>query len=143
MDLLIFLFVAQGIVFGGFSAYVASQKGRNRDSWFILGFLFGFVALLALIAVPAVGDLAEASRLPIDGQARIPIGGQARVWWKPQSVPSCPICLMEQPSISRLRTHILENHVLGTRCPVCGHDLNTEQGLQGHMDFNHGLRTSG
>ena len=44
--------VMQGIVFGGFSAFIASQKDRDSFSWFFLGFFFSILAVLALIAIP-------------------------------------------------------------------------------------------
>jgi hypothetical protein len=42
----------QGITFGGFCAYIASQKNRDSGSWFFLGLLFSFLAMMALIAIP-------------------------------------------------------------------------------------------
>jgi uncharacterized membrane protein len=47
--LLIFL---QGIMFGSFCAYVASEKKRDALTWFFLGLLFSIVALLAIIGIP-------------------------------------------------------------------------------------------
>jgi hypothetical protein len=52
MDQLLLVLVIQGIVFGGFSAFIASQKKRSSTSWFFLGFIFSLLAILALIAVP-------------------------------------------------------------------------------------------
>ncbi len=40
------------LVFGGFCAFIGSQKGRSTLGWFISGVLFGFLALIAVIAVP-------------------------------------------------------------------------------------------
>lgn len=49
---ILLLLLVQAIVFGAFCAFVAGQKNRGRGNWFILGFLFSFLSLLALIAVP-------------------------------------------------------------------------------------------
>ena len=44
--------IIQGIIFGGFCAFIASQKNRDSGSWFFLGFFFSILAVLALIAIP-------------------------------------------------------------------------------------------
>lgn len=48
----IFIVIIQAIVFGLFCYFVASEKNRNAKDWFLLGFFFSIIALLALIAVP-------------------------------------------------------------------------------------------
>ena len=53
MDLVLVILI-QAIICGGFCAFVASHKGRSAGVWFALGFLFSFIALLALMAVPAI-----------------------------------------------------------------------------------------
>jgi len=50
----LFLAFAQAVAVGLFSGYVAEQKGRDYWSWFALGAIFSFLALLALIALPKV-----------------------------------------------------------------------------------------
>jgi hypothetical protein len=62
MDLFVFVFL-QALICGGFCAYVASQKSRNVLSWFILGFSFSFIALLALMAVPTLSNETKRSRV--------------------------------------------------------------------------------
>lgn len=42
----------QAIIFGSFSSYIAREKNRDPVSWFLLGLLFNFLTILALIAVP-------------------------------------------------------------------------------------------
>jgi hypothetical protein len=42
----------QALVFGSFCSFIASEKNRDFAVWFFLGFLFSFIALFALIAVP-------------------------------------------------------------------------------------------
>ena len=44
----IFLFV----ITGAFCSAVANEKGYNAFWWFILGFLFNFVALIAVVGLP-------------------------------------------------------------------------------------------
>ena len=51
-EVFMFLFVVAGFVFGSFAYYVAEAKGRSRWSWFVLGFFFNIVALLAICGVP-------------------------------------------------------------------------------------------
>jgi hypothetical protein len=53
------LIIMQGLFFGGFCAFVAGQKGRDNLNWFVLGFLFSVIALIALIAVPEVNKPSE------------------------------------------------------------------------------------
>jgi len=48
----IILFLLQGFIFGLFCSFIAREKKRDSVSWFILGFIFSFLAILALIAVP-------------------------------------------------------------------------------------------
>lgn len=52
MNSIIIVVLLQGIIFGGFCAFIAKEKNRDSFGWFLLGFLFSFIALLALIAVP-------------------------------------------------------------------------------------------
>jgi hypothetical protein len=53
--LLIGVFI-QAIVFGIFSGYIGSQKGRSGFTWFFLGLFFSLLAILALIALPKAGQ---------------------------------------------------------------------------------------
>lgn len=41
------------VVFGGFCAYVASEKNRSAVAWGILGALFGLIALIAIAGLPS------------------------------------------------------------------------------------------
>ena len=49
-----FLLLTQAVIFGAFSSFVASEKGRDSQTWFVNGFLFSLVALLAVCGVPSV-----------------------------------------------------------------------------------------
>ena len=52
MNGIIAVYVLQGLVFGGFAGFIAGQKNRDALAWFLLGFLFSLLAILALVAVP-------------------------------------------------------------------------------------------
>lgn len=52
---MIFVFLLiQAVIIGWFCSYVAGQKNRDKGSWFLLGFLFSFLAFIALAAIPAI-----------------------------------------------------------------------------------------
>lgn len=51
MSEIFLLLFFQGLAFGGFCAFIATNKQRDTFGWFALGFLFSFVALVALVAV--------------------------------------------------------------------------------------------
>jgi hypothetical protein len=55
MEIFLIIFI-QGIISGGFCAFIASQKNRDSLGWFFLGFLFSILAILALIAIPKHND---------------------------------------------------------------------------------------
>ena len=55
MAFLTALILVQALIVGWFSAYIAGQKTRSRTNWFILGFLFSFLALLAVGALLPIG----------------------------------------------------------------------------------------
>ncbi|GAW87483.1 hypothetical protein bplSymb_SCF09103P001 [Bathymodiolus platifrons methanotrophic gill symbiont] len=52
MEIFWVVLIIQGIVFGGFCSFIASQKNRDTASWFFLGLFFSLIAVLALIAIP-------------------------------------------------------------------------------------------
>lgn len=54
--MILFLFLIQGIAFGGFCGYLAGQKNRSGLSWFLLGFLFSILALIAIAASPSLAS---------------------------------------------------------------------------------------
>ncbi len=54
MEMFFIVWLTQGIIFGGFCAFIASQKNRDSGGWFLLGFLFSILAVLALIAIPKI-----------------------------------------------------------------------------------------
>lgn len=49
---MIYILIIQGLIFGAFSAYVAKEKNKGPLTWFILGFFFSILAILALAATP-------------------------------------------------------------------------------------------
>ncbi len=55
LTLQIFLiYLTAGLVIGAFSSFIANEKNRNWLNWFLLGIVFNLIAMLALIAVPAL-----------------------------------------------------------------------------------------
>lgn len=63
-DFFFFSVLAQGILIGFLCAYVAGQKNRGRGNWFILGFLFSVLALIALAAIPSLPPLSTKGPWP-------------------------------------------------------------------------------
>jgi len=53
------VFFIQGIIFGGFCAYLAKQKGRDGVSWFFIGAIFGLIGFIAIIATPKIEPTAQ------------------------------------------------------------------------------------
>jgi|APSaa5957512535_1039671.scaffolds.fasta_scaffold914324_1 hypothetical protein len=53
MEILLLLII-YFVIFGGFSSWLAGEKGRRRLDWFVLGGVFSIVALLALIGAPEI-----------------------------------------------------------------------------------------
>jgi uncharacterized membrane protein len=52
MNVLGTVIILQALVFGGFSAYLAKEKGRDAVGWFLLGACFSLIALIAIAATP-------------------------------------------------------------------------------------------
>ncbi|MDP3580929.1 MAG: hypothetical protein Q8S39_03270 [Ignavibacteria bacterium] len=52
MDLII-IWLIQAIICACFCGYIAFQKKRGVLAWITLGFLFGIISLIALVAVPS------------------------------------------------------------------------------------------
>ena len=52
--MLIAILIIQGIICGFFCHFIAREKGRNPKAWFVLGLLFGIIALITLAAIPSV-----------------------------------------------------------------------------------------
>lgn len=47
-----FILFINGIIFGTFCSFIAKSKNRSALNWFILGFLFSVIALLAIVGLP-------------------------------------------------------------------------------------------
>ena len=54
--ILVAVLVYHSLVSAAFSAFVAFEKGRDGGVWFILGLLFGFLALLVIVGLPKIDD---------------------------------------------------------------------------------------
>ncbi len=61
VEVFLLLIVIQAVVAGSFCSYIAKTKGRGGFNWFLLGFFFSFLALLALIAFPKIEDATKSS----------------------------------------------------------------------------------
>lgn len=66
MEFILIAVLIQAIVFGLFCGYIAKEKGRSYEGWFVLGFFFSILAVLALIAIPK----ADSASNSIDDQER-------------------------------------------------------------------------
>ncbi len=53
------IYFISGFIFGSFCAFIAKEKNRDTFGWFILGFFFTIISLLALIAVPKLAKEKE------------------------------------------------------------------------------------
>jgi len=54
MEFLFFIVIVQGILVAMLCSYVAGQKNRSKENWFLLGFFFSLLALIALAAIPSL-----------------------------------------------------------------------------------------
>ena len=52
MELLFTVVFVVALVDGAFASWLASEKGRDGFKWFLLGFFFSPIALLALMGAP-------------------------------------------------------------------------------------------
>ena len=48
--------LAYAVSCGYFCRWLALEKGREAQPWFIFGLLFNFIALLALVGAPALEE---------------------------------------------------------------------------------------
>jgi len=70
--------LVQAIIFGGFSSFIAREKKRNATNWFILGFLFSLLAVLALIAIPPLDKITRLSEESQNIEFRL---RPSTIWW--------------------------------------------------------------
>lgn len=56
MEIYLLIIFVQGIIFGTFCSFIAREKNRDSTNWFLLGFLFSFLSILALMAIPKVEE---------------------------------------------------------------------------------------
>ncbi len=50
------LFSFYGLFFGTLCSFKAKQKNRNTKNWFLLGFIFGFVAYIAIMVLHSLSQ---------------------------------------------------------------------------------------
>ena len=56
VNIILVVIIAYWLSFGFFCNWLAREKGRDGQPWFLLGLLFGFIALLTLIGAPALEE---------------------------------------------------------------------------------------
>ena len=56
MTYIVVVLVAQAVISGGLSSYLADQKGYSTGAWFFVGFLFGVLGLIACAGLPVVNE---------------------------------------------------------------------------------------
>ncbi len=98
MELIVVFLLAYavyGVIFGAFCAYLANEKGRDGVGWFLLGLVFGVVALIALVGASQKHAAPSA----------VYSGGRPS-----DNIRLCPYCIQEV-------------HHLATVCPHCQRDL--------------------
>jgi hypothetical protein len=71
---LITVLVIGWVVLAFFTAWVAGTKGRGEGAWFVLGLLFGIIALIAVGLAPPIveGKQSIPDREPKVGRDAIP-----------------------------------------------------------------------
>lgn len=53
------LVIAAWVSCGGFAAFIAREKNREPFGWFILGAIFGIIALISIAGAPSMEREAE------------------------------------------------------------------------------------
>jgi hypothetical protein len=53
------LSIVLGLIIGGWTSYLAKFRGRDPRIWFLLGFCFGLLGLLALLVMPDLSNRKE------------------------------------------------------------------------------------
>jgi hypothetical protein len=121
MDTIWIILILQSIIFGFFSSFIASEKNRDSISWFILGFLFSIVAVLALVAIPKVEQKPTGSQIMDLSKTVCP-------FCKEEILPDAILCkhcrsdLSETQPITistQVKKVMLENKVKKIVCPKC------------------------
>jgi hypothetical protein len=62
LAVIVLVVLIYGVSLAGFCAWLAEEKGRDGMRWFWLGFLFGFIALLAIAGAPVLEEEEEQPR---------------------------------------------------------------------------------
>ena len=118
-EFFVFVVIVIGVVCGGFSASIATAKGRNALAWFVCGFAINLAGILfALLAEPNHDQMVrdrQRKRCPFCAEA---INVEAL---------KCPHCTADLPDIAELpdssarekeQTSILNKAM--KPCPLCG-----------------------
>ncbi len=89
---IIVIVIIQAVVCGMFCKNAAKEKGKDPDTWLMLGFMFGIIALIALVASPST-PRAKTSYTNIDEQRKCPFCAE---WVKIEAVV-CRFCNRDLP----------------------------------------------
>ena len=108
ISLLLVGYLVLGVIFGFFCSYLADKKGHGGCAWFLLGFLFSFLALLVLIGLPSERE-ASREQGSTPGQPTDSTGSPSPSP-QPRNFRLCPHCIQEV-------------HELATACPHCQRGL--------------------
>lgn len=105
-------FCLYGVIFGLFCVWLAHEKGRDGGSWFILGFIFGIFALLALGLAPSLKARSDtkANPAPKEGETNEPNNATTGV---DEQLKECPDCV----EMIKLRAR---------KCRYCGKEFSQE-----------------
>ena len=92
MELVLVIVVVQGVVFGAFCSYLAMEKGKDGGTWFLLGLVFGIIALLVLIGSPSEtgSQRSQSAARTSVGQSQVP--GSTATLEPGASTRVCPSC---------------------------------------------------
>lgn len=109
LPIILLMYLISGGVIGIFCSYLADQKGHSGSAWFVLGFLFSFLALLVLIGLPSEERPPQEQGGGLVQSAGSPVGAGSAPR-QPRSIRLCPHCIQEV-------------HELATACPHCQRSL--------------------
>jgi hypothetical protein len=63
METILWIILLQALFCGCFCSFVAKEKNRDRAAWFLNGFFFSLIALIAVSGLPSLSALNEADKL--------------------------------------------------------------------------------